>query len=147
MGGSRRRDATSPSRNARDRPTAIVDTRGRSCGTGLKSPFSYILLSYHGSSGKARIIDTNFKNDLLFDNQILLITWQKPTEIIKNAKNGATDEIRTHDLFLRREALYPAELRLPVCIAAVCNNWPLFCPTNYGMRVKKAAISALMHSA
>ena len=32
--------------------------------------------------------------------------------ILREAKNGAPDRIRTYDLCLRRAALYPAELRV-----------------------------------
>ena len=31
-------------------------------------------------------------------------------------KNGTPDEIRTHDLLLRRQTLYPAELRVPMSL-------------------------------
>ncbi len=50
-------------------------------------------------------------------------------------RTGATDEIRTHDLCLRRATLYPAELRLHSDNRG-CNGWGLPCPINLQDRLK-----------
>ena len=44
----------------------------------------------------------------------MLIEAENEVEISgkKAKKNGTPDEIRTHDLLLRRQTLYPAELRV-----------------------------------
>ena len=45
--------------------------------------------------------------------------------IIRAAKNGAPDRIRTYDLCLRRAALYPAELRVRAISVAIKKTGPL----------------------
>lgn len=42
----------------------------------------------------------------------------RDSEAKKGKKNGTPDEIRTHDLLLRRQTLYPAELRVPMSFAS-----------------------------
>jgi hypothetical protein len=38
------------------------------------------------------------------------------TQIIEMKRNGAPGETRTHDILLRRQTLYPTELRAPILI-------------------------------
>lgn len=40
--------------------------------------------------------------------------YVKSRRVLRGFLRGALETIRTSDLFLRREALYPAELRVPV---------------------------------
>ena len=43
------------------------------------------------------------------------MTWRNGTKN-QGKKNGAPDRIRTYDLLLRRQSLYPAELRVHISL-------------------------------